>query len=66
MAQKINLEELTTEELKVIALLKDKKGNATKEAFEAQMIIYDRADCPIRKSHFNPYTHKKCTTEYSY
>lgn len=63
----MKLENLTTEELKIIALKKDKKGNATKQAFKAQNIIWERSGKPYDSPYFNMSNHKKYTSsDYSY
>ena len=63
----MELENLTTEELKVIALEKDKIGNASRRARKAQIIIWDRSENPIRACNFNSSNRKKYTSsDYSY
>ena len=57
----MELDELTTEELKEIALEKSKRGIATKRAFQAQQIIWSRAGCPYQRNYFNN-DHKKYTS----
>lgn len=46
------MEQRNNEELRVIALQKDKKGIATKEAYIAQVIIWERKHYPS-ESHWD-------------
>ena len=60
------LNKLSTEELKVIALEKDKKGNATRQAFSAQKIIWDRAENPIYFANYGSNHKKRTSSDYNY
>lgn len=60
------LEKMTTEELKVIALEKGKYGNASKRAYMAQTIIHNRAGCPYRGTYFGSNHQRRTSSDYSY
>lgn len=63
---KKELEKLSTKELKVIALEKNKIGNASQRAFCVQQIIWDRAEKPIYSKYFGANGKKRTSSDYSY
>lgn len=62
----MKLDNLTIEELKIIALEKNKKGIATKQALEAQKIIWERAGKPYSAYHYSLNHKKHTSSNYNY
>ena len=60
------MDNLTTEELRLIALEKNKRGVATVKAKKAQKILWDRANNPYSTVHYGTNHKKRTSSDYSY
>lgn len=62
----MNFDNLTIEELKVIALEKNKKGVATNQALKAQRIIWEMSGKPYNSLHYGTNHKKRTSSDYNY